>query len=169
MPRAYPYIGPVEIRMRVTREEHCMKIGDRDALILWLEQSTSHGKGRCESIPATYIIDTSGHLWLADRRSEHVACSDGQDVLAAGEIFFENGKHPFVGEVTNLSTGYCPEPACWDAVRSALDELGIEHPSGFTPAFEFRRCEDCGTANVIKDDYFHCAVCDSPLPEAWNF
>jgi len=71
--------------------------------------------------------------------------------------------------VSNLSTGYCPEPASWPAVADALDRAGIPHPGRFTSAFLFRRCPACGERNVIKDDYFVCVVCDADLPAEWNF
>jgi len=36
--------------------------------------------GRESHIPATFIISTDEQLWIADRRSEHVACAAGEDV-----------------------------------------------------------------------------------------
>ncbi|MGH3750846.1 MAG: hypothetical protein ACRDT8_26020, partial [Micromonosporaceae bacterium] len=62
--------------------------------------------------PFTYVVDVAGVLRLAPRRSEHVACAAGGEVLAAGEISFVRG--PWgpsgwaVSEVSNQSTGYCP-------------------------------------------------------------
>ncbi|WP_261994026.1 contact-dependent growth inhibition system immunity protein [Streptomyces sp. t39] len=32
----------------------------------------------------------------------------------------------------------------------------------------FRRCEECGTTCVVKDDHYVCAVCDADLPVRWN-
>lgn len=119
---------------------------------------------------ATFIIDTEERLWVADRHSEHVACADLQDVLAAGEITFERSSNDIqITEVTNQSTGYCPEPSCWDIVSEVLRRIKIEHPSHFTVAFEFRRCDQCGTTNIIKDAVFECSVCESPLSPVWNY
>jgi hypothetical protein len=65
--------------------------------------------------------------------------------------------------------GYCPESSCCDAVEDALWLAGIEHPGGFTSAFELRRCPGCGERNLVKDEYYVCAACDPPLPQTWNF
>jgi hypothetical protein len=70
--------------------------------------------------------------------------------------------------VTNQSTGYCPEPESWFAVKSALDRARIEAPAGFSQEFLFRRCLYCGAVNIIKDDLFECAVCTCVLPADWN-
>ena len=120
--------------------------------------------------PATFIVDLEGRLWIADRRSEHVACARVQPVLAAGELFFEPVKNGVIAaRVTNLSTGYCPEPVSWPAVAQALDAAGIAHGTAYDPEFIFRRCENCATNCVVKDEDFTCPVCDRSLPEAWNF
>jgi hypothetical protein len=58
--------------------------------------------------------------------------------------------------------GYCPESSCCDAVEDALWLAGIEHPGGFTSAFELRRCPGCGERNLVKDEYYVCAACDPP-------
>jgi hypothetical protein len=116
----------------------------------------------------TFVVTPDGVLRVAPRRSEHVACAGGQDVLTAGELFVS----PTTGAVTgatNLSTGYCPEPASWSALAAALDGAAIPHPATWTHAFDFRRCEACGERNLIKDDDYVCAVCDAELPRAWNF
>jgi hypothetical protein len=111
-----------------------------------------------------------GSLRIADRRSEHVTCAEGQPVLSAGEMTFMCGKgRIFVVSATNQSTGYCPEPESWPAVASALDRIGLAHPESFDPAFDFRRCPSCSQINVIKDERYVCDVCQSPLPKHWNF
>jgi len=59
----------------------------------------------------TFVIDQSGTLLVADRQSEHVACAGRQPVLSAGEMtFLVSGKVVEMAEVSNQSTGYCPEP-----------------------------------------------------------
>jgi hypothetical protein len=120
--------------------------------------------------PFTFIVDLHAKLWLAPRRSEHVACAGGRDVLAAGEIGFVVGEHGWiVSEVSNQSTGYCPDPDSWPAVALALDHVGLPYPSGFTHKVIFRRCPTCATRNIVRDGNFVCAVCDSILPDQWNF
>lgn len=74
-----------------------------------------------------------------------------------------------VAEVTNQSTGYCPNPDCWPAVASALDRVAIAHPAGFTDLVIFRRCPGCGQRNIVREDDFTCALCGSALPTTWNF
>jgi hypothetical protein len=70
--------------------------------------------------------------------------------------------------VTNQSTGYCPEPDSWPAVEAVLARAGIGAPDGFNQAFDFRRCPNCGTINIVKDRVFECGVCSALLPEEWN-
>jgi len=86
-------------------------------------------------------------------------------VLAPGELFVCGAE---VVEITNQSTAYCPEPSSWRAVARVLDRIGVVHPGGFTPAFEFRRCAQCWTLNVVKDEWFVCDVCAADLPSGWN-
>jgi len=74
-----------------------------------------------------------------------------------------------VERIDNQSTGYCPEPACWSAVGAALEQAGIDHPGRFTTELVFRLCTACGQRNVVRDEWFHCAVCDAELPLTWNF
>lgn len=75
----------------------------------------------------------------------------------------------FVERVTNQSTGYCPEPESWEALASALDRISVERPDFFDPVSVFRRCPECSQINIVKDDWYMCGVCDSPLPTKWNF
>jgi hypothetical protein len=167
-PRRYTYVGPAGIKQSAKRENHCIRVAGVPDLLSWTAAFLPSGKAR-GSVPATFVIDVAEQLWVADRRSEHVACADGQEVLAAGEMIFDRaGDRIGVSEITNQSTGYCPEPGCWSVVTQVLSSLGIPHPEHFTPAFEFRRCGQCGTINLIKDDVFECAVCNSTLSPDWN-
>ena len=70
---------------------------------------------------------------------------------------------------SNLSTGYCPEPASWPWLAAVLDRAGIEHPGRFTSEFIFRRCPSCDERNLVKDAHFVCAICGEDLPQLWNF
>lgn len=91
-------------------------------------------------------------------------------MLAAGEMMFAVGRRGFVvSEVTNQSTGYCPEPSSFEAVRRALLAAGVEAPEGFSTSFVFRRCPGCSQINLVKDDEYACASCGSELPRVRNF
>jgi hypothetical protein len=91
-------------------------------------------------------------------------------VLAAGEMRFVVGRDGWrVAEVTNQSTGYCPEPDSWPAVTAVLERENFRHPSDFTSKIIFRRCPDCGERNIVRDDDFNCAICGGTLPPQWNF
>lgn len=167
--KRYRYVGPPEIRASVKREDHCVLVDRAEAVIGWVAARLPRGK-TAGMVPATFVVDVDQQLWIADRRSEHVACADGGEVLAAGEIVFErSGKEISVSEVSNQSTGYCPAPESWEVVAVVLDRLSIERPAGYTAEFEFRRCESCQSINVIKDDVFECDVCGSGLARTWNF
>lgn len=168
-PRSYSYVGPPEIQARSRRESHCIQVISVAVLLPWSLAFLPSGR-KNGTFTATFIIDTEERLWVADRHSEHVACADSGDVLAAGEMTFDRTPSDIqVAEVTNQSTGYCPEPSCWEVVARVLARIGIEHPSEFAVAFEFRRCDQCGTTNIIKDGVFECSVCDSPLSPDWNY
>ncbi|MGW0131436.1 hypothetical protein [Streptomyces sp. NPDC003299] len=119
--------------------------------------------------PFTFVVDTDGVLRLAPRRSEHVACAGGGRVLSAGEIGFVREADGWaVGEISNHSTGYCPDVTSWPAFARALDRAGLGRPSGFTHEVVFRRCPDCQEHNIVREDDFVCVFCGSNLPEAWN-
>jgi hypothetical protein len=45
-----------------------------------------------------------------------------------------------VTEISNESTGYCPDLDSWPAVAAVLDRAGICHPDGFTQPIIFRAC-----------------------------
>jgi hypothetical protein len=119
--------------------------------------------------PFTFVVDRAGVLRLASRRSEHVVCAGGEAVLGAGEISFreESGRWA-VHEVSNQSTGYCPDIGSWPAVVAALDRAGVVHPSGFTHEVVFRRCPSCRQVNIVREEDFVCVFCDEVLPTEWN-
>ncbi|WP_256341624.1 hypothetical protein [Streptomyces sp. TLI_105] len=119
--------------------------------------------------PFTFVVSTDGVLRLAPRRSEHVACAGGDMVLSAGEIgFIREAGWWAVGEVSNQSTGYCPDVASWSAVARALNRVGLRRPSSFTHEVVFRRCPDCQEHNIVREDDFVCVFCGSDLPQTWN-
>ncbi|WP_426513547.1 hypothetical protein ACPPVO_24845 [Dactylosporangium sp. McL0621] len=107
---------------------------------------------------------------LDQDRDASTTLAGGREVLAAGEIAFAAvGSGWRVVQVTNQSTGYCPDPDSWSAVAEALDRVGVPHPDDFTDKVIFRRCLACGDRNVVQDNDSTCAQCDSPLPPQWNF
>jgi hypothetical protein len=162
--RAYTYVGPEEIRRSVASFPVGTAIASLRDLEAWLAANPDAlGEG------ATYVVDLRALLRLAPRRSEHVACAGGEEVLAAGEIRFQRtGSQLAVAEVSNQSTGYCPDTDCWAAVALALGRMGVTPPPGFTREVIFRRCTRCGERNLVKEGWFVCVFCDADLPAGWN-
>lgn len=169
MERMYRYVGPEEVRRRAAGSPGGVLIDSPDALDAWARQTrqVADAAGR---VAATFVVDAAGRLRVADRRSEHVACAGGEAVQAAGEMFFANEEGSWrVAEVSNHSTGYCPEAANWPAVAAALDRARLPHPGRYTAEVIFRRCPSCGERNVVRDGWFVCAICGRDLPHEWNF
>lgn len=157
--RRYGYVGPDAIRAAVAMTAPGFHIRSSRDL-----EPFANGQ------PVTFVVTPDGALRVAERRSEHVACAGGGDVLSAGELSAVVRKEGCrVLEVSNQSTGYCPEPESWPAVARALDQAGIRHPGHFTFEAVFRRCPSCGERNLVKDRWFHCALCEASLPATWNF
>lgn len=164
-PRRYGYVGPADVRAAARGRPPGREItapGDLDA---WL--AAREPAERAE--PFTFVVAPAGTLLLAPRRGEHVACAGGSAVLSAGEIAFarERGRWA-AAEISNQSTGYCPDTASWPAVAAALDRAGIAHPGHFTHPIVFRRCPRCRERNIVRDGHFRCALCDAELPAEWN-
>ncbi|MFC5181260.1 hypothetical protein [Actinomadura harenae] len=161
----YDYVGPAEIRGQVRVGVRGAAITSSGDLEAWLGGLPS---GEREE-PCTFVIELDGTLMLASRHSEHVACAAGEPVLSAGEVaFVREGGRWLVSEVSNQSTGCCPDVTSWPAVESALERAGLGHPGTFTHPMVFRRCTACHQRNIVKDDFYVCAVCEAPLPRAWN-
>jgi hypothetical protein len=163
--RRYRYVGPAEIRAAAAGASTGTAIAIRSDLVAWIAAHASELAG--DGFAVTYVVALEGALRVAARRSEHIACAAGGDVLAAGELVL--GRDARVVEASNLSTGFCPEPECWIALAAALDRAGVPRPTSLTHAFVFRRCAACGERNVVKDELFTCALCDATLPATWNF
>jgi hypothetical protein len=167
--KLYHYVGPESIRSRAGHGPPGVKIDCALDLQEWLHRNEQRAN-RIGQFVVTFVVDAAGFLRVADRGSEHVACAGGGSVLSAGEMFLlatDSGVR--VEEVTNQSTGYCPEPESWPAVASSLDRIGISHPGRFTLEIVFRRCPTCGERNIVKDAWFVCGLCGADLPSAWNF
>jgi len=165
----YKYIGAEEIRQNAAHLPPGRKIISIDDIDNWIRETKQH-PDKWGLIAATFVIDCEGYLRIADRHSEHIACAGGENVLSAGEVFFQQGKNVLeIAEITNQSTGFCPQPESWKDVGKSLDLINILHPSSFTIEFIFRRCCDCNQINIVKDDSFICSVCAAKLPQKWNF
>ncbi|MER6996961.1 hypothetical protein [Streptomyces sp. NPDC000410] len=164
-PRRYEYVGDPGILAAVQPGSEGRVIRTAADIDTWMPERDSDEPAE----PFTYVVDVAGHLRLAPRRSEHVACAGRGWVLGAGEISFRRqGIGWAVTEISNQSTGYCPDLASWPAVAEALDHAGLIRPDGFTHEFVFRRCEDCGELNVVREDDFVCVFCGEDLPRHWN-
>jgi hypothetical protein len=159
--RSYGYRGPENLRLasqQATTGTTIQHLGDLEG---WLAE---HAEAETEG--ATFVVMLDGALRLAARRTEHVACARGEPVLAAGEVVFaRTADGILVSEMTNQSTGYCPKPESWPAVAAALRGVGLVAPDGYTRAFVFRHCSQCNQLNIVKDDWFYCAACGTPLHE----
>lgn len=166
MPKTYCYVGPPEILARSRSAPKGVPIGHADDLLAWI---TATRQKPDIQIMTTYVIDETSSLLIADRRSEHVACAGGEPVLSAGEMtFLVDGDEIEVIEVSNQSTGYCPEPESWPQVALALDRIPLHHPGRFSQEIVFRRCESCNQINIVKDDWLVCLSCGKELPIHWN-
>ena len=80
-----------------------------------------------------------------------------------------NNDETDVSEITNQSTGFCPEPESWPTVAAALDAIPIDRPDDFTTRVVFRLCPSCNERNIVKDGWFVCELCGADLPKHWNF
>ncbi|MGB1285098.1 MAG: hypothetical protein ACPG7F_01080 [Aggregatilineales bacterium] len=164
--REYSYIGSDNILKNLPESSIRMSVQSPDDILKWMDKyhQTDY------PVTVTFIIDTQERLWINERRSEHVLCAAGGNVLSAGEMTFNLSESvPSVIAVTNQSTGYCPEPESWWIVENTLNNANIKHPGAFTMAYLFRKCENCGTKNIVKDSWFYCGVCDAELSQQWNF
>lgn len=164
--REYEYVGTSDIRDAAKLQPCGTRILSLDNLRAWLS-TTQTDRLPDGSRIATFTIDLDGGLRLAPRRSEHVACASGGPVLSAGEISFD--ERLTVTDISNQSTGFCPEPESWANVASTLNRIGIRHPGRFTHEVVFRLCPSCGERNIVKDDWYYCLICDAKLPRSWNF
>ncbi|MEU6633331.1 hypothetical protein ABZ905_34335 [Streptomyces parvus] len=163
--RSYRYVGPAELKAAVQPDSVGCRIGSAADFDGWIAERSAAELTE----PFTFVVGTDGVLRLAPRRSEHVACAGGDTILSAGEIgFLREADRWAVSEISNQSTGYCPDISSWSEVARALDDVGLERPSGFTHEVVFRRCPDCQENNIVREDDFVCVFCGGDLPETWN-
>lgn len=162
----FEYVGSQEIRDAHAFASTGRAIETANDLGKWLAELPAQDRSQ----PHTFVVDVTGVLRVAARRSEHVACAGGGPVLSAGEIIFARQEQGWlVSEVTNQSTGYCPRVTSWTAVAAACEHAGLAHPGRFTTTLEFRRCLECLQINIVKEDDFICPACGTALSEEWNF
>ncbi len=167
--KIYPYVGNASLRDNLPPTSHRYHVMQSKALLQWLKE-TKQPNNIDNSLTVTFIIDFGNKLWINDRHSEHVLCANGEDVLSAGEMTFDVANTPVdIVSITNQSTGYCPEPESFRSVKLALNQTDLKYPLDFTTAYQFRLCKNCGTKNIIKDNWYVCAVCDADLNLKWNF
>ncbi|AFY53022.1 hypothetical protein Riv7116_0419 [Rivularia sp. PCC 7116] len=165
----YKYVGAEEIRETTAHLPPGSRILSTNDIDDWIRE-TKQQVDASGLIAATFVVDCEGYLIIADRHSEHIACAGGKRVLSAGEIFFQKFKNDLeIAEITNQSTGFCPEPESWQHVANALNLIKIPYPSSFNVEFIFRRCFACSQINIVKDNIFICSVCKVKLPQKWNF
>lgn len=161
---AYPYVGPDQTRLDAASQPAGRELRSADEILAWL---ATNPEGLTDA--ATFVVNLSGRLVLAPRRSEHVACAAGAEVLAAGELRFTKRTNGLaVAEVTNQSTGYCPDTECWPAVQRALEAIGVLPRATWSQPFVFRRCPRCRELNLVKERWFVCTFCEADLPTSWN-
>nr|WP_137994995.1 hypothetical protein [Streptomyces vilmorinianum] len=164
-PRRYGYVGPPEIRAAVTEGSSGRVMRTPEDFAAWVAARTA---GDLDE-PFTYVVDEDGFLRLAPRRSEHVACAGRGWVRAAGEMAFVEGPGGWeAAEISNQSTGYCPDPDSWASVAAALARAGLAHPGRFTHEIVFRRCAGCAELNLVREGEYVCALCGAGLPREWN-
>ncbi|MFE1957685.1 hypothetical protein [Streptomyces sp. NPDC059479] len=158
-------MGPVDLKAAIRPGSDGFQVCSAADLDGWIAERSAAELAE----PFTFVVDTNGVLRLAPRRSEHVVCAGGGLVLSAGEIgFIREAGRWVVGDVSNHSTGYCPDVSSWSAVAQALDRVRLGRPSSFTHGVVFRRCPDCQERNIVREDDFVCVFCGSDLPEVWN-
>ncbi len=132
--REYQYVGPPEILEIARTQPHGTAISSVADLTVWLETKPTEQTPDGNWI-ATFTLGVDSVLCVAPRRSEHVACAAGGPVLSAGEIIIDG--ECCVPEISNQSTGFCPEPESWSALEPVLNHAGIIHPGKFTNAVVF--------------------------------
>src|SRR5262245_7411695 len=126
--RQYSYVGSNAVLNAVHASAQRFQIQRAADVLHWIK-GTKQILERDKTIVVTFIVDLAGNLWIADQRSEHVACAGGEKVLSAGEMTFQVLEQNIeVIEITNQSAGYCPEPESWPVVEAALTKSRLPHP-----------------------------------------
>lgn len=133
-PFVYKYAGEEERRKTAEMNYRRFIIRDYEDLqkaIPTIEQE----KNGHPSKPQTYIITTDHKMFIGGDVHEHVDVAQGEDVLAAGEAFFEknNGKW-IIEKINNRSYGYFPDKTCFTEIKKAMENSGITIPNCISSA-----------------------------------
>ncbi len=163
--RLYSYVGPKWIADQLALQPLGFLISNPEDIRTWVWETKQSLVNNI--VIATFIIDALGNLRITERHSEHFVCAAGQPVQSAGEMTFQIDSDIEVIEVSNQSTGYCPEPKSWSSVALTLEKIGLKPPTDFMFTFEFRRCVHCRSLNLVKE-IFVCSICDLPLSHTYN-
>ena len=167
--KLYSYVGPSEITLLLASPSARWPLRSVTDVLNWKQDVYPALKHPVLTmVTVTFIIDRDATLWIADQHSEHLVCARGKAVIAAGELTFDLTHKVRITEITNQSTGYCPEPNTWSITSHVLQITGLPHPPAWTRCYNFRRCDRCATIAIIKDDDFECAVCAATLSHSWN-
>lgn len=128
-PFVYNYNGEEERRQTAEQNYHRFIIRDYEDLQKAIPKIEQEKNGH-PSKPQTYIITTDHKMFIGGDVHEHVDVAQGEDVLAAGEAFFEkyNGKW-IIEKINNRSYGYFPDKSCFSEVKKALENSGIVIPT----------------------------------------
>jgi hypothetical protein len=163
--RTYQYVGPRNLLELANADVARCEPRNPADLLNWL---STHSLS--PPVTLTFVVTVQGQLRVSPRHAEHVACARAEPVRAAGELELGlSAGLPSVLGITNQSTGYCPEPACFPEVVAALGRAGFRAPGALAHEFLFRRCPKCRGISIVKEDEFECASCGGALPETWNF
>ena len=167
--RLYQYVGPKDVAAQVDSSQRGWRVRTVADLVAWLQKPNQEWT-RDGQLVVTFVVDDQSELRIADRRSEHVVCAGSGEVFAAGEMTFELVRGAVrVVEVSNQSTGYCPDLESWSAVEMVLQKVGLTAPNAFTTSCLFRKCASCLERNLVKDGAFVCDLCGKDLPLEYNF
>ncbi len=164
----YPYVGQENLDELEFQNNISEKIAKPTDVLDWIQRADQKAD-EDDVFMATFVLSQDAKFYISDRYIDHVQIVQGKEVLSAGEAsFFLQDNIISITAITNYSVGYCPEPESWKWVRKYLTKIGFEHPDGFTTEFIYRKCDKCETINVVKDDWYVCAVCDKDLDKQWN-
>ena len=157
----YNYVGPTEIGKRTFASERHLVTCPEDVRNGISNNRTAVAGG---SMMATFVIDTTSLRGLQTSQRTCRVCTWRRRAFSWRDDIVHGLDERWQFRGYHKSTGYCPGIDSWPVVAVALDKARIGHPNGFTVKCVFRKCS-CGQINIIKDNYFQCAVCGSQLPE----
>ena len=88
MYRLYHYVGPPEIRERVSKQPPGRVVSSAADVVRWIED-TEQAPGAEGYYLATFVVDHEGALRIEDYGHEHVSCAGGGPVRSAGVAWFD--------------------------------------------------------------------------------